>query len=220
MLSTREKRHYSYADIEGQQDYELNAPINCHKTTYSNIKKIIAKLIIGYHRWMMIETGNIPSHLLRNFIYRNIYLVNLAHNATIYYGAEIRAGINLNIGEGSLIGDKAILDARNGINIGKNVNFSTGVHIWTEQHAHSDPYFRCLSNSSYQVNIGDRVWVGPGVTILHSVNIGEGAVISAGAVVTKDVPPFAIVAGIPAKKIGERNKKLLYELKGEHLSFL
>ena len=56
--------------------------------------------------------------------------------------------------------------------------------------------------------------------ILHSVNIGEGAVVAAGAVVTKDVEAFSIVAGIPAKKIGERNKNLKYEMDGSYLSFI
>lgn len=184
------------------------------------VKTELARKIRGYHRWMMIETGYIPSHHIRNFIYRHIYLADIASDAAIYYGGEIRAGINLHIGEGSIIGDKVILDARNGIIIGKNVNFSTGVHIWTEQHDHSDPLFRCLSDKSYQVKIGDRAWIGPGVTILHSVTIGEGAVIAAGSVVTKDVAPFSIVAGIPAKVIGKRNSDLQYSLKGEHLSFL
>lgn len=186
----------------------------------SCLKLAAARKIRGYHRWMMIETGGIPSHHIRNFIYRHLYLVNLAHDATIYYGAEIRAGINLRIGEGTIIGDKAILDARNGIIIGRNVNFSSGVHIWTEQHDHSDPDFQCLSDSSYRVYIADRAWIGPGVTILHSVTIGEGAVVAAGSVVTKDIEPFSIVAGIPAKKIGQRNQALRYSLKGEHLSFL
>lgn len=184
------------------------------------LKISAARKIRGYHRWMMIETGGIPSHHIRNIIYRHIYLIDIAPDATIYYGAEIRAGINLHIGEGSIIGDKVILDARNGIRIGRNVNFSTGVHIWTEQHDHSDPDFLCLSDSSYRVDIADRAWIGPGVTILHSVSIGEGAVVAAGSVVTKDVAPFSIVGGIPAKKIGERNKNLRYSLNGEHLSFL
>ena len=184
------------------------------------LKMETARKIRGYHRWMMIETGRIPSHHIRKFIYRHLYLADIARNVAIYYGAEIRAGINLHIGEGSIIGDKVILDARNGIRIGRNVNFSSEVHIWTEQHDHSDPDFLCLSDSSYRVEIADRAWIGPGVTILHSVSIGEGAVVAAGSVVTKDVAPFSIVAGIPAKKIGERNKNLRYSLHGEHLSFL
>lgn len=211
----RDSKEISVLKQKEAEDFGSNMVSASHR-----LKNGLARKIRGYHRWMMIETGMIPSHHIRNIIYRHLYLVDIGKNVAIYYGAEIRAGINLHIGEGSIIGDKAILDARNGISIGRNVNFSTGVHIWTEQHDHSDPQFLCLSDSSFRVEIGDRSWIGPGVTILHSVNIGEGAVIAAGSVVTKDVEPFSIVAGIPAKKIGNRNTDLRYSLAGEHLSFL
>ena len=69
------------------------------------------------------------------------------------------------------------------------------------------------------VKIGDRAWIGPDVTILHSVDIGKGAVVAAGSVVTKNVPPYTIVAGIPAKVIGERNPNLLYEFSGNYIKF-
>ncbi len=217
MVSKRERQRDSKEVSLSKQTSEANSTTS---RLLVKTKTSAARLIRGYHMWMMLETGSIPSHHIRNFIYRHFYLVDMAKNAAIYHGAEIRAGINLHIGEGSIIGDKAILDARNGITIGNNVNFSTGVQIWTEQHDHSDPLFRCLSDKSYQVKINDRVWIGPRVTILHSVTIGEGAVVAAGSVVTKDVAPFSIVAGIPAKKIGERNNDLQYSLNGEHLSFL
>lgn len=169
---------------------------------------------------MDIETGKIPSHHIRRFIYKHIFTVRLADKAVIYYGAEIRSHHKLEIGEGSIIGDNAILDARNGIQIGKNVNFSSGVQIWTEQHAHRDPWFRCLSDSSFKVKIGDRAWIGPRTIILHGVEIGEGAVVAAGAIVTRNVEPYAIVAGVPAKKIGERNHDLRYEFDGSYSPFI
>ena len=52
--------------------------------------------------------------------------------------------------------------------------------------------------------VGNDVWIGAGAHILRNVSIGDGAVIAAGAVVTKDVEPYSIVAGVPAKKIGQR----------------
>lgn len=60
--------------------------------------------------------------------------------------------------------------------------------------------------------IGNRVWIGYRAIILPGITIGEGAVVGAGAVVTKDVDPFAIVAGNPARKIGVRNRELIYHL--------
>lgn len=174
----------------------------------------------GFTRYMDIQVGLIPSHTVRNFIYRNIFCVRMDRDAIIYYGAEIRSHNKLQIGRGSIIGDKAILDARNGIQIGDNVNFSSNVSIWTEQHDHRDSWFRCTSDDSFRVAIGDRAWIGPNVIILHSVTIGEGAVVAAGSVVTKDVAPFSIVAGVPARQIGVRNKDLRYEFDGVPLPFL
>lgn len=84
---------------------------------------------------------------------------------------------------------------------------------------HRDAFFRCDTQKKTPVKIGNRVWIGPNTLILHSVEIGEGAVIAAGAVVTKSVEPYSIVAGIPAKKIGERNKTLKYEMTGEYVPF-
>ncbi|QHT62939.1 acetyltransferase [Paenibacillus lycopersici] len=60
---------------------------------------------------------------------------------------------------------------------------------------------------SHPVTIGHDVWIGHGATIMPGVTIGNGAVVGAGAVVTKDVPPYCIVAGVPAKPIRERFPK-------------
>ena len=185
----------------------------------TSLKSVARRYILGYIRFIDINIGRIPSHTIRDMIYRHIFMVDMEERAIIYYGAEIRCHSRLKIGKGSIIGDKSILDARNGICIGDNVNLSSNVSIYTEQHDHRDPYFRSTSYSSFGVRIGNRVWIGPNVVILHSVTIGEGAVIAAGAVVTKDVEPFAIVAGIPAKKIGERNKDLRYCFDGKYIPF-
>ncbi len=209
-------RQINEINISGSEErFSAEKKINVPKRILSCLKRYIE----GAYRYYDIQVGLIPSHHIRNFIYRHIFRVELSRNAIIYYGAEIRSHSRLRIGNSS-IGDKAILDARNGIEIGDNVNLSTGVQIWTEQHSHSDPWFRCISGCSYRVKIDDRVWVGPRVTILHSVHIGEGAVVAAGSVVTKDVEPYAIVAGIPAKKIGERAKNLKYTSIGDYLPFL
>ena len=156
----------------------------------------------------MFQIAYIPSHIIRDFLYKKVCLVEIGPKAVIYFGAEIREPYKLKIGEGSIIGDRAVLDARNGISIGANVNLSTEVHIWTEQHDHRDPDFKCNSDDSFRVVIEDRAWLGPRTTILHGVTIGEGAVVAAGAVVTKDVAPYTIVGGVPAKKIGERTHDL------------
>lgn len=178
---------------------------------------IIRCFFKDYLLWLV---GYIPSMHLRMFIYRYIYRIALDKHVIIYKGCEIRNTKGLKIGRGSIIGDNAMLDARRGITIGNNVNFSSGVEIWTLQHDYRDPNFACNLEHTGPVTIGDRAWIGPRVTILHSVNIGEGAVVGAGSVVTKDVEPYTVVAGIPAKKVAERPRNLTYEFDGTHRHFI
>lgn len=191
---------------------------NNQATPKRSIMSTIKILLIGFLRYTIIKTGKIPSHVIRNTIYRKFFSVNMAPNVVIYSGAELRDTHKITIGEGTIIGDDAKLDGRSGLWIGKNVNFSTGVWIWTLQHAMNCPNFSC-DNQGAPVKIGDRAWISCRVVILPGVTIGEGAVIAAGAVVTKDVEPFAIYGGIPAKKIGERNKDLKYQFDGSCLPF-
>ena len=172
---------------------------------------VIVLYVTGFVRYYDNRVNRIPSHHIRHYIYRHIYLMKIAKSATIYYGAQIRKPFKIKIGPGTTIGDNAILDGRNGIEIGSNVNLSSNVSIWTEQHDHRDPWFRCETQIKDKVIIGDRAWLGPNTIVLHDVQIGEGAVVGAGAVVTKNVDDYAIVGGIPAKKIGERNHYLLYD---------
>lgn len=184
----------------------------------ASLKKF-RRYLDGFCRYMDFKTGLIPSHSVRDWLYRHVFGIKMGKGSIIYFGAEIRCHSRLSIGKNSIIGDRAILDARNRITIGNNVNFSTGVQIWTEQHSHGDPWFRCISDEKFEVRIDDRAWIGPRVTILHSVHIGEGAVVAAGSVVTKDVEPFTIVAGIPARKIGTRSRNLRYTLPPDPVPF-
>lgn len=183
------------------------------------IKKQIFIFFIGYERYLIHRIKMFPSHAVRNWVYRNIYFVDKHKTSVIYFGCEIRSGVNLHIGKGSIIGDNCILDARQGIYIGENVNLSSEVHLWTEAHDVNDPYFRSMPCNHGPIHIGNRVWLGSNVTVLDNVSIGEGAVVCSGAVVTKDVEPYAIVAGIPAKKIGERSRDLIYDFDGSHIIF-
>ena len=176
-------------------------------------------IIYGYSKYLVHTIKFFPSHIVRNWVYEYIFLVDRHPDSTIYFGCEIRAGYSLHIGKGSIIGDNCILDARQGIYIGENVNLSSEVHFWTESHDMNDPYFQGSSSKRGAIHVGNRAWLGANVTVLDNVKIGEGAVVCAGAIVTKDVEPFAVVAGIPAKKIGERNRDLKYEFDGSHVLF-
>ena len=110
--------------------------------------------------------------------------------------------------EGAIVGDNAILDAHGGILIGKHVNIGSNVSLWTDGHDRNDPWFHSNPCNRGPKEIENRAWIGPCVTILHSVSIGKGAVVAAGSVVTKDIPSYTLCAGIPAKAITEKEQRL------------
>jgi acetyltransferase-like isoleucine patch superfamily enzyme len=154
--------------------------------------------------------GMVPSHHIRLFFYRRLFGMTIGSGATIYRNPEIRRPAAVTIGEHTIIGRNAILDGRCGLTIGNNVNFSTGVWVWSLEHDKDSPDF---GPKGAPVVINDRAWLSSRSTILPGVTIGEGAVVCAGAVVTSDVAPYEVVAGVPARKIADRNRDLRYTFK-------
>lgn len=167
----------------------------------------------GWSRYMLFKVSVVPSMHFRKLIYK-LLGAKVAHDVVFHFKTELRAPELLVIGGGTIIGDNAILDARGGLEMGKNVNLSSNVSIYTLQHDHRDPDFNC-TNLQAKVTIDDRVWLGSNVIVLPGVHIGEGAVCCAGCVVTHDVEPYAVVAGIPARKVNERPKVLRYNFDGK-----
>ncbi|MCL1049567.1 acyltransferase [Shewanella abyssi] len=137
--------------------------------------------------------------------------------AVIYSKFHIRRPSNISIGNGTVIGHGATLDGRNGIKIGNNVNLSSEVMIWSMQHDFNCQYF---SSEGGPVVIGDFAWISARAIVLPGVVIGEGAVVAAGAVVTKDIKPYTVVGGVPAKYISDRNRNLKYKPSENSLPFI
>jgi acetyltransferase-like isoleucine patch superfamily enzyme len=101
------------------------------------------------------------------------------------------------------------MDARGGLKIGSHCNISAEAAIWTAEHDIQSPEF---AMTQAPVVIGDRAWICFRATVLPGVNIGEGSVVAAGAVVTRDVPPFSLAGGVPARVVGKRAGNLIYQL--------
>lgn len=112
------------------------------------------------------------------------------------------------MGDFSQVNPGCLIDCRGGIEIGSGVSISHRVMLVTGSHDVQSPVFEVVKAP---IKIGNHAWIGAGATILKGVEIGEGAVVAAGAVVTKNVEPFTIVGGVPAQKIGARNKELDYK---------
>ena len=134
---------------------EQNAPDSISQ----NIKVPLVKVyLVGISQFYISRLANLPSQHLRMFFYRKVCRMKLSQKVTIYKGLEVREPYLVKIGVGTIIGTNAILGGRNKIIIGDNVNLSSNVSIWTEQHDHRDPYFRCETQKKEPVVIGNRVW--------------------------------------------------------------
>lgn len=123
--------------------------------------------------------------------------VNVSKSAT--FGSHIQIGDNSGIGKNAAINGKVI--------IGKNVMMGPDVMMYTRNHSFDRldiPMCEQGVSQEKPIIIGDDIWIGARCIILGGVTVGNGAVIGAGSVVTKDVQPYAVVAGNPAKMIRDR----------------
>ena len=166
-------------------------------------QKIIVRIqTIGLEFWLMILrfVGFIPIHSVRKFFYL-ISGIQMPWDSTIHIGANFFKPSNISIGHDTIIGDHCFLDGRSPLKIGNHVGIASQVLIYNDEHdINSDDY----GNSFGPVEIGDYVFIGPRAIILPNIKIGKGAVVAAGAIVTKDIPDFEIWGGVPAKKINDR----------------
>lgn len=123
---------------------------------------------------------------------------------TNLYGGE--AGVGLKVGNNSSIGPYTYIGCSGYIEIGDNVMISPRVSIYSENHNFSETDIPMIEQgvSRSFVKIDDDCWIASNSVILAGVTVGKGSVVAAGAVVTKDVPPFSIVAGNPAQVIKSR----------------
>jgi putative colanic acid biosynthesis acetyltransferase WcaF len=188
------------------------------KPIWRQLAKRISPLRKSYQWWLdvwgdlrlylLTLTGYVPSHGARNFVYRRAG-VKLARSSSIHWRARFFNPEGLSVDEHCTIGNDAFFDGRSGITIGSCVNIAGEVRIYTREHDIDDPYF-CETGGP--VVIEDYAYIGTRVTILPGVRIGSGAVVASGAVVTRDVPPYMLVGGVPARVIRERSHDLRYKL--------
>lgn len=137
-------------------------------------------------------------------------LKHLGAHSAVNRNVEIRSPYRVSIGSYTTINRSVLLDGRGkGLVIGDCVDIAQEVNVWTLQHDYNSPDYAAQGGLTI---IEDYVWIASRVTILPGVRIGKGAVVAACSVVTKDVAPYTIVAGVPAKKIGERQRDLRYKL--------
>ncbi len=149
----------------------------------------------------------VPSHRLRLAFYRRLMGFQIGPGSSIFMGAWFDTRRGFTMGRDSTVNQNCRLDNRGGITIGDNVSVSADVCVLTADHLLREPLG---PGRTRPVVIGDFAFVGTRATVLPGVTIGRGAAVAAGAVVTRDVPPNTVVAGVPAKPIGDRTVDFQY----------
>ena len=169
-----------------------------------SIRKHFWGIVYGI-KWILSISiiPNIPSQTIRNWGLRKLG-VKMTKNVKFYSGFSVRNPKALKIEDGVSIGPRVLLDARCGLTIHKNAVIAYDAIIWTLNHDYNDVQF---CGKGAPVEIGPYAWICSRSIILPGVKIGEGAIVASGAVVTKDVEPYSIVGGVPAKLIGQREIK-------------
>lgn len=151
-------------------------------------------------------------------IFNTIYITNsfILKIKGVKFGKKLIIMTNFLLQDiyGMQLGDNVIIDrncqfyAHSGIQIGNNVMIASFVSLISDDHKYKDLNIPMIEqgviNARNPIIIEDDVWIGTKATILKEVHIGKGAIIGANAVVTKDVPSYAIVGGNPAKVIKYR----------------
>ena len=181
-------------------------------TTKEIIRKAINRLKaidLDFDLMILRWVGCIPSHIIRLLVYQ-LAGIKIGRGSRIHMGANFFNPRGITIGNDTVIGDHCFLDGRAPLKIGSHTAIASQVLIYNSEHNIHSPSFEATEEP---VTISDYVFIGARAIILPGIKIGRGAVVAAGAVVTKDVPPKIVVGGVPAKKIGERKvKKFNYQL--------
>lgn len=192
--------------------------LRCYNKVINVIRKTRSVLfsVLIYHTPSYICIGKNVKINIRNIkdVGKNVSImdnssvvgrVKLGNNVFIHENVLIRSfKYSISIGDNTTINRNAIIESQ--CTIGNNCSIAPNVVIVGSNHIFADANCTIKSQGCYSkgIVIEDDVWIGANATVLDGVTIGGGSVIAAGAVVTKDVPSFSVVAGVPAKVIKQR----------------
>jgi acetyltransferase-like isoleucine patch superfamily enzyme len=192
------------------------------------LRGVLYRLILHIDGWAAIESGvrlRFASHIqLGHGVYldQGTYLhacpqgIEIGANTLVMHGSVLHVynfrnipHSGIRIGKDSLIGEYNVIRGQGGVTIGDRVYTSPMVQIVAVNHVFSDPERPFIEQgiTAQGIVIEDDVWIGSGAVITDGVQIGKGAVVAAGAVVTQDVLPNCVVAGVPARLIKEISKE-------------
>lgn len=144
------------------------------------------------------------------------FLKKIGKRVYIMQRVKIMSPQKVSIGHDVLLNEDVKIGGQCGVTIGNYVLIGYNVNLVSENHAYQNSSLPIMKQGYFggPIDIKDDVWIGANAVILPNVIIGKGAIVGANAVVTKDIAPYTIVGGVPAKKIKYRfDEKTLRKLK-------
>jgi len=174
--------------------------------------RILVHLIISIYNALIFGMARIRGRFWGLFTKKMGRKVFILSKCTLYSPQRISIGENVSINRYTNLDGTGGLEIKDHVLIGPNCNILSANHGFNDW---KTP-IKEQAVVTGKVVIEEDVWLGYGVTVLPNVTIGRGAIVGAGSVVTKDVPPFAIVGGIPAKLIKYRFDKKTIEKAQKH----
>jgi acetyltransferase-like isoleucine patch superfamily enzyme len=165
-------------------------------------------LVVAYEAIMQLLFG-LPRFRSLNWLKAVFLRLNgakVGRRVVFYPGVWVAPGANLVLGDEVDLARGVLITTRGGVTIGDRTLVGYGTIILSTNHRVPAGLGRIFGagHELKPVTIGSDVWIGANVVVLPGVSIGEGAVVAAGSVVTKNVEPFVIVAGVPARRIRSR----------------
>lgn len=161
------------------------------KSLGNDMPKIVKCVYYAITLFGNVVINKIPSRHIRKWFYQ-LMGAEIGKNTFPSRRVEVLLPKGLKLADGVAVGWFAELDARGGITIDHDTNISSHVKMITGSHDIEDQDYTA---DFRPIQVGHHCWVGTGATFLQGVNIGDGAVVAAGAVVTKDVPPYEVCVG-------------------------
>jgi acetyltransferase-like isoleucine patch superfamily enzyme len=194
------------ADASSAVRADARADARSERAVPGRAHRVLAIRLLAYLTNHVV--AHVPSFALRRAWYRRVLGARVGRGAGVHLGCHIwfygpgqvrRDGLVL--GERTRINRDCCLDVRGSLWIGEDVSVSPEVTVLTASHRLDAPDFPVETRA---VRIEDHVWIGTRAMVMPGVTLGRGSVVCAGAVVTRDVPPLTVGAGVPARPVGER----------------
>lgn len=176
--------------------------MNDRYSAYEYLRAGTFFFIYGVVKYLPSPVGDVCRWMVLKLFLAELHTTHIKDGATFWFPHGVKIGRRVSINEWVFI------DGYGGVEIGDDCRIAHGCSLISEDHNFADigTPIRLQGKVGAKIVLGKDCWLGAGVRITKGVTIGDGCVIGTGSVVTRDLPPYAIAVGVPARVIGTRGE--------------